>query len=172
MSQKNVYILGAGFSKEAGAPLLDKFLSTAIDLYSNEIAPFDDYDKKMFKNVLNYYDELSSARIKINFDINNLETFFSIIDMNTSYITDESQRNEIYEIRNALIYLIIKTLESTIKPIIFGQDGNVLERFIKALTENQLYNHSIITFNYDLIIEKLLQKKGKMYNYGFDTPKT
>jgi len=55
---KTVYILGAGFSVEAGAPTQAKILSKAFELHNNNHSIFDERKfstfKRFLKNQLNW----------------------------------------------------------------------------------------------------------------------
>ena len=56
-TDKNVYILGAGFSKELGLPLQDDFILIAREVYFRDPNRY-----KHFEKVFRYQDELSRMR--------------------------------------------------------------------------------------------------------------
>jgi dimeric dUTPase (all-alpha-NTP-PPase superfamily) len=68
-----VFILGAGASKQAGAPLMKDFIDTARDLYSS-----NDVDNKNedFQKVFTAISELQRVHSKSNLDIDNIEAVF------------------------------------------------------------------------------------------------
>lgn len=48
---KNVFILGAGFSVDAGAPVMSNFLQKARQLLDNRESGLHDEDRKSFKRL-------------------------------------------------------------------------------------------------------------------------
>ncbi len=192
---KNVYILGAGFSKGLGLPLQDELLLFAKTVF------FKDNDKfEHFKSVFTYQDKLSKMRKYLNYPLWNLEQLFNLVEMNNFY----SKEGELSEIKKNFIQLIVDTiLECTPDP--FDTDTslaknklnlkytdrslakfelnpkyndylNFLNMFIEE-NENsgiKLHNDTIISFNYDLVIEtvacvfnlKKLKEKKDLANSG------
>jgi hypothetical protein len=51
MAEKIVFILGAGFSKAARAPLVDEFIQEAKNVYANEREQLSDFEKEFFGEV-------------------------------------------------------------------------------------------------------------------------
>lgn len=158
MKEKVVFILGAGFSKPAGAPLVDGFLKEARDIYANENDSLEKNEKDFFSKVFKYHGDLAKARTRTKFDIDNIEDFFSILDINIA----SSKESALKEIRKALVYVIIKTLEQLI-----DQDRySLYYKFLQDLCGLQeQYQYSFITFNYDLILERSLENGACSYNY-------
>ena len=162
-NKKVVFILGAGFSKYAGAPLISEFFKSARDIYANNGEALENYEKDYFKTVLDYYKNLSPSRIKINFNIDNIENFFSILDMNLTYARESTHIKELTETRNALIYVILKTLDYYID----NQRISDYWGFIRNIFDR--YNdYSFITFNYDLILERAFEMSSRKYDYCLD----
>jgi len=159
MGEKIVFILGAGFSKPAGAPLVDEFIREAKDIYANGQEELNELEKRFFGEVFTYYSDLRKARTKIKFDIDNIEELFSILDINIS----SSKEQSLGAVRKALIYLIIKTLDITINESKY----NLYYDFIQRLKGGN-YNFSFITFNYDLILERAMENGSYHYNYCLD----
>lgn len=159
MDEKIVFILGAGFSKEAEAPLINEFLQKAKDIYANQDERLRDYERGFFEKVFKYYSSLSTARLKVNFDIDNIEDFFSILDINITTSQDPSLK----EIREALIYLIIKTLDISINE----QKYKFYDNFLKELY-NKSFKLSFLSFNYDLVLERSLDNGNCSFNYCAD----
>ncbi|MBI4838658.1 MAG: hypothetical protein HY806_05855 [Nitrospirae bacterium] len=56
-NDKNVYILGAGFSKELGLPLQDDFLLVAKEVYFKDPSQYNH-----FKRVFDYQNSLSKMK--------------------------------------------------------------------------------------------------------------
>ena len=109
ISGKNVYILGAGASADAGGPLMDEFIEKARRLYINP-GVLNDYEKEKFKNALNFRDRFRRANDVVNFDFEHLEHTFSLIDMAGELGFPEAEKA-----RDDFIFLIYRTLEKAIK---------------------------------------------------------
>jgi NAD-dependent SIR2 family protein deacetylase len=161
--EKYVFVLGAGFSQESGAPLVDEFLPKARYLFANRFGSFGTREIENFKKVFDYHEILSGARTKVKIDIDNIEEFFSIIDMNIIHTKEIKKKEELEATREALIYVIIKTLELCIDESRYP----VYYNFVKELFDGYI-DFSLITFNYDLILERALQNGSCEFNYCTD----
>lgn len=158
-TDKNVYILGAGFSKELGLPLQDDFLMLAKEVY------FRDPDKyKHFKEVFNYQNRLAKMRTFLNYPLLNLEHLFNLLEMDIFY----SNKSEVKQLKNDFMRMIKDVfIELTPNPF-FNLYDNIASNqqyayylsFLKMFViDDSNINHikfhkdTIISFNYDLIIE-------------------
>lgn len=173
---KPVYIFGAGTSHMIGGPLLDDFLGKARALlHSREmngtIAPILlDKLKLCFRKVFDYQDKLYRTRQFLGIDVGNLETLFSILDMEwqttrtgiptASFIESPYNNDELKQIREALFSLIVATLKMTVR-----NENREFNSLIKKLAGSE--HSSFITFNYDMSIERALAPSLHSY-YGFD----
>ncbi len=176
---KPVYIMGAGASKSIGAPLVNDFLPKARSLIYDPIFSqsleqdfMRDKLRKQFECVFEYQKELYKTRHFMGIDFDNLETLFSILDMDWQIASiptkDEPDTPEtedakrLKEIRQALFSLIIGTLKLSI-----NKTGSQYDFLIRALAANP--GSSFITFNYDNAIEDALKNKAvHTIDYGFD----
>jgi NAD-dependent SIR2 family protein deacetylase len=158
-----VFILGAGASFEAGAPLMSTFLDRAEDL--RRMGEVDDCAPE-FDKVFSLIDALQALYAKSELDLNNIEALFGILEMastvNRLYGIPEDQ---IGSHRDALIMVIVKTLERSIKYHFSGGDfskpqpTDSYRKFvgiIKLLSEKFNETSSIITFNYDTAVDHAL----------------
>jgi hypothetical protein len=191
---KNVYILGAGFSASAKAPLLKDFLDRSKDLLANPRSKLSEEEREMFHRVFEYKDRLMLARDRIKIDLNNIEELFGLVEM--EYEIGEKEGNKgIAKIRDNLIYMIVKTLELTIdrahaRRVVLGRDAvkeneerypgvkfrdlSIYEYFIlmiSRITESlesgiKYSSDTIITFNYDLIADNSIHRCGMISEYG------
>ena len=150
---KNVYLLGAGFSKEIGLPLQDDFLLVAKEVYFKNPEKY-----KHFKTVFDYQDELSKMRKFLNYPLLNLEHLFNLIEMNSFY----SKGGDVTKIKEDFTKLICDVLiDRTPNP--FTHDSSefskIDSRFFKYLSflglfikddkyELQTHQDTIISFNY------------------------
>jgi hypothetical protein len=170
MSQ-NIFILGAGASKEASAPVMADFLDKAREIYSNgEIEEF----KEVFKIVFKAISELQPIHSKSELDIYNIESVFAAFEMgklinklpgiSNRKINQliKSMRKVIYATLNKTTYLeVTKRFESSQA----NDSYNALIKLIKDLNRQSSINSSIITFNYDLTLDYSIYKHGFLVNY-------
>ncbi len=83
--RKNVYILGAGFSANAGAPIMNNFVEQAKLLRDDPRLGLSDEDKKTFERVFKRLAELRVAQARMTIDIENIEHLFSLLDMDMEF---------------------------------------------------------------------------------------
>jgi len=161
---KNVYILGAGFSTLAGAPVMDTFIDKAKRYAYMSNSPLNEDLTADFLAVLDYLEKLSAVRHTIKIDLDNIEELFGILEMESGI--DEKLETT----RKQLIYMIIGTLELSIYDFVTDREGinaskNNYKDFISMIRKSD-YKDTIITFNYDLLFENIvLQYDGTNCNY-------
>jgi hypothetical protein len=76
---ENVFILGAGASKESGAPLMNEFLDVTEDLLREDA--FDSASAEKIKEVFEIITYLQGVYAKSYLDLNNIESLFGAIEM-------------------------------------------------------------------------------------------
>jgi len=76
---KIVFILGAGASKESGAPVMNNFLDIAKDLYSTNAIINE--SRSHFEQVFRAIGLLQSVHSKSNLDLENIESIFNAFEM-------------------------------------------------------------------------------------------
>lgn len=164
-----VFILGAGASREAGAPLMSDFLDIAQDLL---VEGRLSNDTKHFQGVFELLAELQIVHSKSSLDLNNIESIFGAIEM--SKIIGRLVSREQHEIEIALDSirrLIVRTLEETVKFTVTNgeiQPHSSYEKFsdlVLELIERRNRRVSIITFNYDIALDIALHRSGLKINY-------
>jgi len=88
-NDNNVYILGAGFSAEAGLPLISSFLARMRDaadwLENNDRSD----ERTAIERVLRFRHESAAAGYRINIDLDNIEHLFSLADAGPSIASTE-----------------------------------------------------------------------------------
>jgi len=104
-TDRNVYILGAGFSADAGAPLIQGFLDFSRRLLDHPFSDLDPVERAHFKNVFKFRREMAQSREKVRMDLDDIEQLFGLVEI--------SQRLESRppETRDSTVYLIAKTLQ-------------------------------------------------------------
>ena len=135
---KTVFILGAGASKKAGAPLMSEFFQEAERLlHSGELS---EEEKEAFDDVMQARAELRQVvHDKSDLDLTNIEHLFGAIEM-AKVIGKFCERDEesITRLNQSLRMLIVRTLEETV-PIPFSKDNYVAPapygEFVKLIAE-------------------------------------
>jgi NAD-dependent SIR2 family protein deacetylase len=202
---RNVFILGAGFSWRAGAPLVRDFLDRARELFDDPLVDFEDYERAHFEEVFKFKRDMAQAREKVEMDLDDIEKLFGLVEM--SYRLGECSR----ETRDSTVYLIAKTLQLATHPP--GRGGwtirLILQRGFRGRIdlaarpdvfqpeyENpepsyhaDIYDYfasliaglfddpsrqktrvgTVITFNYDLVIDDALRRLGVGVDYHLPT---
>lgn len=102
---RNVFILGAGFSADAGSPLINNFLDTARELFDDPDSGLDDLEKAEFRRVFEFKKRVAQSREKFRIDLDDIEQLFGLIEM--SHRLDSASA----EVRDAMVYVIAKTLQ-------------------------------------------------------------
>jgi hypothetical protein len=165
----NVFILGAGASKQAGAPLMYDFIDKAEELYRSY--PRDTDLKLIFDTIA----ELQSVYAKSNLDLDNIEVLFGVIEMaNLIEKLVNHSKEQIQQIRDALINVIVRTLESNINyPVLnnYIQPPEPYDKFTDILLKLKS-NNSIITFNYDTCMDYALMTHRREVDYCLDIKKS
>lgn len=177
---ETVFVLGAGASRQAGAPVMREFLDVAYDLMKHgqnqEIA---DDSTLVFKGI----DALQRVHSKAELDLLNLESVFAAFEMakllkRLSDFKDE----EIEKLPSAMRRVICHTLESTIRfPIATSETANRYSRYIASpepygqLMELIRTHHltgngvSLLTFNYDVCLDHALSVARLTPEYWLST---
>jgi hypothetical protein len=154
---KNVFILGAGASKEAGAPLMAEFLDVARNLLaSGEIR--EGRDKTSFEKVFEAIRRFRDIHYKSYIDLDNIEAVFGAFEM--ARLLKGSVRyspEEVDILIKGIKTLISKTIELTMKyPLNMLRISanptyaSFAELLAKLGAESGKYKSSVLTFNYDL----------------------
>ncbi|WP_166388011.1 hypothetical protein [Polaribacter sp. 11A2H] len=161
---KTVYILGAGFSVEAGAPIQLKILQEAFRLH--KLNP-SDFEEQRFSIFINFLKE------QLNFTENNfshieLEDIFTPLDR---CLADSSQfrgisLGKIMEVRESVFYVIGRTIQLVLNQT--NKSKNYINQFARHLTKisSQRTNHnygnidpvSVISTNWDILLDNSIQR--------------
>lgn len=166
-----VFILGAGASKQAGAPLMSNFLDVANDLLrTNRVGE----SKECFERVFAAIGGLQAVHSKAYLDLNNIEAIFTALELGKVIRrfpgTHESQiQNTIADLKK----VIVKTLETTLlfptlrNSILAPEPYDAFAAVIKHLQNDAFPKRasSVITFNYDLAADFALLRAGLGPNY-------
>ena len=175
-----VFILGAGASKLAGAPLMNDFLDVAHDLWRLDYATGD--FSKPFETVFKGISQLQRVHSKSRLDINNIESVFAAFEMAKTLCSfAEYSAEDIDALLKALRQLIVLTLQRTMKlPVInprfpeapapYGQFVEMLYRLTKEARPQETV--SVLTFNYDMGLDFAFFKYDIPIDYSLGVQKT
>ena len=169
-----VFILGAGCSKRAGAPLMKEFLDTASYLHSTgKVQAKSEHFERVFKAI----GSLQAVHSKAQLDIYNIESIFNAFEIaNTIKKLPGYKADEIPVVIDSLKEVIVSTLENTIKfptknsnigiPIPYDRFMEMVNYVTKEATPKR--TASIITLNYDIAIDMAFYNSLIAYDYGID----
>src|SRR6266568_5676034 len=102
---RNVYVLGAGFSALAGAPLIHDFIDRSRLYFDDPSSNLEKRERDHFERFLAFKRRMSQSREKVRIDLDNIEQLFGLVEI--------SQRLEFdtRATRDSTVYVIAKTLE-------------------------------------------------------------
>ncbi|MBM4341423.1 MAG: hypothetical protein FJ110_18000 [Deltaproteobacteria bacterium] len=176
---KTIYVLGAGCSHHTGAPLLRDFLVKARLLMESEK---ELVYKESFVRIFKWIDNLRSASYYVEFDLDNLEHIFSLADMLRQIGSEEGERYF-----SDLRYVVMETLDrcqlrwegQRIQP------DNLYDRFVQNLrelnkqrrdkitqTQGAFERDTIITFNYDVMLDYAIRFQTTSFDYCLGAPQS
>jgi hypothetical protein len=177
---KTVFILGAGASHAAGAPLMAGFLKAAKELHAaNRFGA----SAPQIQSVLDAaYKDLKPVLAKAQFtNLTNIEELFSAIDIG-ELIGSFGNRPPaaLAELRKAIVVFITRTIEETITvphtqtSMTSPGDYDMLTKLVRAKIEKTAglgrNDISFITFNYDTCLEYGLVRRTLGVDYGLNEP--
>lgn len=193
---RNVYILGAGFSQPAGAPLVRDFLDRSREFMDDPSSGLDETERTQFRDVFNFREVIARAREKVLLDLDDLEQLFGLIEVSQRLGVGPAD----IKTRESMGYLIAKTLELAINRkgqrgvIAFTPNQGIISKldgrpYFRNVSGNEFrcdmydlfaalvgglldfdtsasgFSDSIISFNYDLVVDDALNRLGFTPNY-------
>lgn len=170
-----VFILGAGASVEAGAPLMNNFLDTAQDLLNRKSFAVDADEESAIDAIFKLISQLEAIHSRAPIDLNNIESLFGLIEMgNIIKKIGNISPKKLKFYRDSLITLITRTLEESMvynsSNFKFGSHSSYTNftTFLKNYGSNG-NTSSVLTFNYDLGVDIALQNTFKTIDYCLQT---
>ena len=165
---KTVFILGAGASKKAGAPLMAEFLDRARSLRSRSGS-----DAVQFDKVFEAIKLLRMVYYKSHLELHNIESVFGAFEMGRLIgRLGDCPVKQIGELSNAMKRLIVKTLELSIEfpvldevvhpPTPYKDFAGMVRHMI---SRDQDPPCTILTFNYDVALDYALHFNQILINY-------
>ncbi|WP_242344663.1 SIR2 family protein [Anaeromyxobacter terrae] len=170
-----VFILGAGASKECGAPLMADFLDVADELRLRGKAGTDvEHFERVFESIA----ALKSVQAQMALDTYDLEKVFSAFEMGAMIgrLGSINEPARIMETRRAMTRVIARTLQATVR-LRFSNNqlapapsySRFVELLVKARNPAEVkrpIRPAIITLNYDLALDFALHWHQVAYSYG------
>ncbi len=176
--RKNVFIVGAGFSAEGGAPVIRTFFDRAMEICKDPHSPLEHEERKVFRSVFDYRRSLDIAEHQVRADFDNIEDLFGAVEMAAQLGKADSEN-----VRKSLVYVILRTIEITTAATsarrgvtYYFKDGNnqrstaaaddayefsiklIARRWFPLPAGQSIARDSIISLNYDLLIERVLEE--------------
>ena len=163
----NVFIFGAGASFDAGIPLLRNFVEKMWGIaVRGQIngKPLQQEDREIFQKAINIRDELDGYHGRAAFDDRNIEDILSLLTFNL-IAGKGADRNKLALMNQA----IARTIELTCNVQHSGDTNRIQDNgpavyrdfwkyFLKATQPTDNQYPAIITFNYDLVLERSLMQ--------------
>ncbi len=175
------FILGAGASRHTGAPLISDFLAMAMKAM-DDLEGEDDNLYQLFDKVFVYIAVNDALEPLLGCNFKNIEDVFGLLDL------EARVRPASRPIRDALLQVILQTLERTIKPErrrrfsvacegprdVAEFDSTPLEVLANLVANRpgKVPRHlpcrnAIISLNYDTLVEGAMLRTGVLEpNYG------
>ncbi len=174
----NVYILGAGFSADGGVPLVSNFLERMADSMDWLSSNGRDREVEAVQNVFSFRLRAAGAAYRAQIDVENIEELFSLASASES-------RTFTKDITTAIAATIdFARSTSPVSECVVGKKvtvGNGWDRKDETIPTYQLYagmisgqmcegstetRNSVITFNYDTLLEDALADLQIQFSYG------
>lgn len=174
-NEKVVYILGAGFSAQFGLPVMSNFLEKSKDMYALKEALLNkEINVNFFGDVYQEIDKLRRCKDFYASDMTNIEEILSLFEMGKMLGSQSKQQINFQKfIAEVINYHTANINDIDDNEIKFkGLFSFLLHIFSRTKIEDyvpnmSLPNYSILTFNYDHLLENVLlyciRKKRNAY---------
>lgn len=191
-NNSNVYILGAGFSRPRGMPLVADFMLALRDAHEWLVAQHRTKEAEAIERVLGFRKDSMSAAYRVRIDLENIEELFSLASATNDELSDQIK----LAIAATLDFRAstINQPTSSFEYRITGEEVPILERWrekvgnsgnpdsarfdvptyeffcaslLGTLGEAKVRKNCFITLNYDLVVENALWSLGCGFDYCF-----
>lgn len=185
----NVYILGAGFSRPAGVPLLNDFLMemrSSLNWLSNANRRSE---LQAIRDVLIFRKSASGAALRVNLNVENIEDLFSLAAASGQNPLAETVSTAIaatlsYARRTPAPHALLVSVKRGIKVPETWEERVGATDVIKYMAPfydlcagmlvgrwcqpRRYMKNTVLTFNYDTVLEESLSNIGVKCSYGFE----
>lgn len=172
-NEKVVYILGAGFSAQFGLPVMSNFLEKSKDMYALKNSPGQSIPNiDFFASVYNEIDKLRRCKDFYASDMTNIEEILSLFEMGKMLGVESEQQIDFQK-------FIASVVEHYTTPDVAPMDTGLIHlmNFMRRLFrikgtskygcsvdyDHELPYYSILTFNYDLLLENVLSNYKRLH---------
>jgi hypothetical protein len=187
----NVYILGAGFSADAGIPLIRGFLNRMGDSL-NPLASAHRLDEATsIQKVFEFKLRAASAAYRSNIDLENIEDLFSLASMSADadlmrHVTRAIAATIDFARSDAKSPEVVVTVDPPGSDLLkkwkldpvravgdpFKYRGPMYELYAGLISGHfgglsPVAKNTVVTFNYDTVLEDSLFELGVPFDYGF-----
>ena len=175
MPTKRVFILGAGFSKPAGMPLATELLEPICKKLEHGSSEDDDHDMQKWLDYLQqrlaWFSECNQQ--KDHFRLNIEEVFhYAHFDIEAHCLRQQQSLvgrgdgpGASWNVAKS-IKAWLQHLEEALRDVIFEKDTKAdlepITRWAKTIGDDD----SVMTFNYDTLVERALIAVGKIWNHA------
>lgn len=147
-TDKNLYILGAGFSAFAGLPMIGDFLDKMKSLYEEKPNDAGGIDYRVLEETIHFQNEIAKVNYRMDVDLDNIEELLSIAE----YAALESGS----EIANTVKTAVAETLLAYTRMYLYSEDRKRLDYYLNFVINLFPNPDGVICFNYDTILEDVL----------------
>jgi SIR2-like domain len=173
----NVYILGAGFSYDAGLPLINNFLQKMASTRDTLEQNGSTTDVQVIEKVFEFRHRAKGVCEETTLNPENIEDLFSLA---SASVDDEINK---YVRKSIALTLNESSKENPLNKIIFVinkngvnsetiQMSNYYDYYSQVIHGKYLNNceqkNTVITFNYDTLLEEALKRSKLEFTYGFE----
>jgi len=162
-----VFILGAGASRSAGAPLMQEFLDTARALWS--ASPNSAFEQDL-RAVFGTISKLQAVHSKSELDLINLEAVFGAFEMAALLQLKQADPGLVTSMKRVIAW----TLDNSVKFAVRENKVNAPQDYAEFvdMVINLKRSCSVITFNYDAALDVSLEIRDASYSYCFTESET
>jgi hypothetical protein len=174
---RNVFILGAGASAKAGAPVMGTFIRSATEILRNHT--LDPGDQSSFELVLKARSVLQAVHSKSELDLDNIESLFGAFEMAELLgKLGGLPQSDIDRLPDSMSRLISRTIELLVKypvkdsfSVLPPPPYDEFAKMIRDINQKERRSVAVITFNYDVALDYSLQFNSVAFDYCLQAPK-
>lgn len=164
--QRISFFFGAGATKAVfpSAPLGDDLLPAILN-YIQELNNNENSEiMSKAENLKNFIDNIYGSQRYVQNNLPRIEDVLSLLDYNIKKrvsIASKIKYEDVVDIRNDLVYFMCIVLDKALR----GYNSKIMEEFVCKLNNIENPKISLISTNYDIVLDNQLQKKD-IFNYG------
>lgn len=167
MAIANLFILGAGFSKNAGLPLATEFTEKLIEVGHLKL---DAPSKKLVSHIRTFVDRVfGEGHARPHEEWPELEDLFTLIDLSANtghHLGQEYAASDLRVVRRAILVRMIRMLsaEYTKGAKRRGPEWEALETFFAHLDVGR---SAVLSMNWDTVVERGIARSQSIMRYDY-----